>query len=109
MNILDIIDEFNGEFKKAVNNLPCVRADEIGLDRRAGYAYVDSDNELIIVPTEYIRSFNYYGGFEYVDDGTTITAGDYKIYGTGGNSNHNRIESAIEHYRMLVDKSDEEE
>jgi len=102
MDILDIIDEAINKVEQAVHQLPRVRADEIGLDRRAGFVYVDTDNQVIIAESGHIRSLEYYGGFEYIDDDCTQTIGQFKIYGVEETS---RVRDAIKFYL----KEDEEE
>lgn len=48
-----------------VRSLPKVNAEKLGLDRRAGYVYVDEVSGVII--SESSRSLEYYGCFEYAD------------------------------------------
>lgn len=94
-DLLNIIDDAMDTFERAVNELPRVNASKIGLDTRAGYVYVDTENELIIAKNNYIRSLDYYGGFEYVDDDAVTEFGDYKIYGT---MHDRRVLNAIDFY-----------
>jgi hypothetical protein len=55
-----------------------VSASDLGLDIRCGRAYVDED--CIVVNDANARSFNYYGGFEYINDEDVRKVGDYVIY-----------------------------
>lgn len=106
MSILDVIDELNYKLECAINDLPKVRADKIGLDSRAGAVYVDVDNDLIITGHHNVRSLEYYGGFEYIDDEATMSVGEFKIYGIEQND---RVEDALEFYKQHTAAEDEEE
>jgi len=52
----------------------------LGLDNRCGSAYVGENLDCIIVDSGNLRSFNYYGGFEYVDDEDKTCLGDYTVF-----------------------------
>jgi hypothetical protein len=56
-----------------------VQASELGLDIRCGRAYVDEAMECIVVDGD-ARSYNYYGGFEYIDAEDIRKLGDYTIF-----------------------------
>jgi len=96
MDLLDIVDGVIEQVEQAVHQLPRIRADEIGLDRRAGFVYIDTDTKVIIAEGHNIRSLEYYGGFEYVDNDSTQTIGQFKIYGVEETS---RVQRALEFYR----------
>jgi hypothetical protein len=69
-----------------------VSATELGLDQRCGFAYVDEDMECIVVDDARARSFNYYGGFEYIADEDKRALGDYVIY----MSTSDRVQDALD-------------
>lgn len=69
MSIQSLIDTFNSDIDAAIKALPFLRADKLGLDRRAGAVYVDAGNRAIYCPVGNLRAFDYYGGMEYVKDG----------------------------------------
>ena len=94
--LLNIIDDAVEAFSRELSELPRVNAKEIGLDPRAGYVYVDVDEELIIADHRNIRSLDYYGGFEYVDEDATQTFGDFKIYMTDGEDD--RVRCALDFF-----------
>ena len=75
---LELIDEVQDMVERHVQGLRRVRADDLGLDYRCGRAYVDAD--CIIVDAGNARSFDYYGGFEYIDAEDKRQLGDYVVY-----------------------------
>ena len=79
-NIMDLADEVQDMVERQVAGMRRVSATELGLDQRCGFAYVDEDMEAIVVDDARARSFNYYGGFEYISDEDKRTLGDYVIY-----------------------------
>ena len=79
-NILDLADEVQDMVERQVAGMRRVSATELGLDQRCGFAYVDEDMEAIVVDDARARSFNYYGGFEYINDEDKRTLGDYVVY-----------------------------
>jgi len=93
-SINDIIEQAREDVESVMDSLPRVRADEIGLDSRAGYVHVDVDNGQIIARRSYISSLEYYGGFEYVNNDCKISFGDVKIY----TSNDDRVAEALDYY-----------
>jgi len=79
-NILDLADEVQDMVERQVAGMRRVSATELGLDQRCGFAYVDEDMQAIVVDDSRARSFNYYGGFEYIDSEDKRMLGDYVIY-----------------------------
>ena len=79
-NIMDLADEVQDMIERQVAGMKRVSASDLGLDNRCGFAYVDEDMEAIVVDDARARSFNYYGGFEYISDEDKRTLGDYVIY-----------------------------
>ena len=79
-NLLDLIDEVQDMVERQVQGMRRVSATELGLDLRCGSAYVDDNMEYIVVDSGNARSYNYYGGFEYIDDEDKRTLGDYVVY-----------------------------
>jgi hypothetical protein len=77
-SMLDLIDEVQDCVERQVQGMRRVRASELGLDDRCGRAYVDED--CIVVESGNARSYNYYGGFEYIDSEDIRTLGDYVVY-----------------------------
>jgi hypothetical protein len=89
-SMLDLIDEVQDCVERQVQGMRRVRASELGLDDRCGRAYVDED--CIVVESGNARSYNYYGGFEYIDSEDVRTLGDYVVYlNTAG-----RVQEALE-------------
>jgi hypothetical protein len=79
-NMMDLVDEVQDLVERQVAGMRRVSASDLGLDPRCGFAYVDEDMECIVVDEARARSFNYYGGFEYIADEDKRTLGDYVIY-----------------------------
>ena len=69
-----------------------VSAEAVGLDRRAGYVFVSTEEGWIAAVAGNVRSLEYYGGFEYVDDKLSI--GEMTFY----SSDSSRVADAIEYY-----------
>jgi hypothetical protein len=57
-----------------------VSAVDLGLDVRCGRAYVGENNDCIVVDSGNARSYDYYGGFEYIADEDKRVVGDYVVY-----------------------------
>lgn len=99
--IADIIYDVEHQLDNLVQDLPRVTANKIGLDIRAGRVWIDLDSQLIIVGDDSVRTLEYYGGFEYVDDACTVTIGRYKIY----NAESSRVEGCLQQYEELVEET----
>jgi hypothetical protein len=76
--MLDLVDEVQDMVERQVQGMRRVSASDLGLDIRCGRAYVDED--CIVVDAGNARSYNYYGGFEYIDECDVRTVGDYVVY-----------------------------
>jgi len=77
---LEMIDEIQYQVERHVQGLRRVSAVDLGLDVRCGRAYVGENNDCIVVDEGNARSYNYYGGFEYIDSEDVRKIGDYVIY-----------------------------
>ena len=77
-SMMDLVDEIQDMVDRQVQGMRRVSASDLGLDIRCGRAYVDED--CIVVNDANARSFNYYGGFEYINDEDVRKVGDYVIY-----------------------------
>jgi hypothetical protein len=77
-SMMDLVDEIQDMVERQVQGMRRVSASDLGLDIRCGRAYVDED--CIVVDDANARSFNYYGGFEYINDEDVRKVGDYVIY-----------------------------
>ncbi len=69
-----------------------VSAEAVGLDHRAGYVFVSTEEGWIAAVAGNVRSLEYYGGFEYVDD--KLSVGEMTFY----SSDSSRVADAIEYY-----------
>jgi len=76
---LEMIDEIQYIVERHVQGLRRVSANDLGLDIRCGRAYVGENMDCIVVDGD-AGSFNYYGGFEYVDDEDKQTLGGYTFF-----------------------------
>ena len=77
-SMMDLVEEVEDLVERQVQGMRRVTASELGLDPRCGRAYVDED--CIVVDEANARCFNYYGGFEYIDDGDVRKVGQYVVY-----------------------------
>ena len=77
---LEMLDEIQYQVERHVQGLRRVSASEMGLDVRCGRAYVGENHDCIVVDSGNERSYNYYGGFEYIDSEDVRKIGDYVIY-----------------------------
>jgi hypothetical protein len=89
-SVSELADAVNELVERHVRSMRRVTATELGLDVRCGSAWVDEDT--IVCDGYDRRTFNYYGGFEYVDKGCVQVLGDYTFY----SADDSRIADAIE-------------
>ena len=103
--ILNLVQDLEDQIRNTVQDLPYVPADELGLDRRAGYRlWIDED--AIIVNKNDDRVLQYYGGFEYVDTNARIECGDYVIY----TNDDSRVQDCLDFfYENLASLAEAEE
>jgi hypothetical protein len=92
-SMMDLLDEVQDQVERQVAGMRRVTANELGLDPRCGRAYVDED--CIVVEGDG-RSFNYYGGFEYIDSEDVRKLGDYTIYLATASRVQDALESLME-------------
>lgn len=77
--MLDAIESATFTLQQQVDKMRYVQPDELGIDRRAAYR-VWVDKTCVVIERGDLRSFNYYGGGEYVDEEHVYQVGDYVIY-----------------------------
>lgn len=102
-NIPSIITEAREAFRAELKDLPKVSAKMFDLDERAGSAWVDLPNSLIIVNENNARSLNYYGGFEYVDSECIKRFDEYTIF---CGLYCDRVDKALEIYEVNLDEEE---
>ena len=95
MNLEDLRDQINALVKTKLYEAIAVKAEQLGLDPRAGYKlYISNDEDTFIaVHKDNRRSLDYYGGFEYIDKEFVLELGDYVFY-----TDHERVFDAIDTY-----------
>jgi mannose/cellobiose epimerase-like protein (N-acyl-D-glucosamine 2-epimerase family) len=91
--VLNLVYDLEDQIRNQVAGLPCVRAEELGLDRRAAYS-VWIDEDALIVRKDEDRTLQYYGGFEYVDKDARTEVGNYVIY----TNDDSRVADCLEQY-----------
>lgn len=91
--VLNLVYDLEDQIRNTVRELPCVRSEELGLDRRAAYS-VWIDEDTLIVRKDEDRTLQYYGGFEYVDANARTEVGNYVIYTTDSD----RVADCLEQY-----------
>jgi hypothetical protein len=89
---LDMIDCVNEVVERHVRKMDRVTANDLGLDMRCGRVFVDRNEEVIAV--ECSRSIDYYGGFEYINEGEgRTTCGSYTFF----NTESSRVQDCFDH------------
>ena len=78
-----------------------VSAEDVGLDFRAGYVFVSTEEGWIA--SRNTRSLEYYGGFEYIDYEYKVVVGEITFY----SSEHSRVSDAIEYFTKLQNSQGE--
>jgi hypothetical protein len=99
---LDMIDAVNEVVERNIrNNFVQTPASDLGLDIRCGRVLVDAADEIIAVPNHNIRGLDYYGGFEYIEEGDgRVTVGDYTFF----TSDNERVTDCFKSLRESVDE-----
>jgi hypothetical protein len=92
--VLALVQDLETQIRNTVAALPEVRAEDLGLDRRAAYTIWVDDDALIVSKNE-DRTLQYFGGFEYVDSRSRIEVGDYVIY----TDDDSRVYDCLDYYR----------
>lgn len=103
IDIRKIIEQAEDEIEHVLNDCPYVKSSDLGLDYRCGKAYVGDD--CIVVESSYVNTFNYYGGFEYVDKRGVQELGRYTVFYAGWDD---RIRQAIDDYNDVYDEEEVE-
>ena len=80
-----------------------VSAEAVGLDHRAGYVFVSTEEGWIA--SRNTRSLEYYGGFEYIGEEYRVTVGEITFY----SSDHSRVADAIEYYNDEQQRKEDDE
>jgi len=96
--VLDLMQDLETQILNTVASLPEVRAEDLGLDRRAAYTlWIDED--AVIVRKSEDRTLQYFGGFEYVDSSARMECGDYVIY----TNDDSRVYDCLDYYNEQVE------
>jgi hypothetical protein len=103
-SVLDLADEVQDMVERHVQGMRRVSAVELGLDMRCGRAYVDEDMQAIVVDAGNARSYDYYGGFEYIDDEDKRTLGDYVVYLDSSDRVRDALECLMEREGLCEDE-----
>ena len=101
---LDMIDAVNEVVERNIRTkFTQVPASDLGLDNRCGRLLVDIVDEVIAVPNHNIRTLDYYGGFEYINEGEgRVTVGDYTFF----TSDNERVNDCFNALRDSIDVDD---
>lgn len=104
-SMMDLVDEVQDMVERQVQGMIRVSASDLGLDNRCGRAYIDGNMDCIVVDAGNARSYDYYGGFEYIADEDKRVLGDYVIY----LNTCDRVQDAIECYMEKEGMCDSED
>ena len=99
---LDMIDSVKEVVERNIRSkFNQVPASDLGLDLRCGRVLIDAVDEVIAVPNHNIRMLDYYGGFEYIEEGNgRTTIGDYTFF----TSDNERVNDCFEALRSSIDE-----
>lgn len=106
-NMMDLADEVQDMVERQVMGMKRVSATQLGLDQRCGFAYVDEDMQCIVVDGARARSFDYYGGFEYIDSEDKRALGDYVIYMDTADRVRDALEALMEREGMCESENED--
>lgn len=81
---MDMIDAVNEVVERNIrSNFEQWPASKVGLDIRCGRVMIDVRDQVIAVPNHNVREIDYYGGFEYIEEGNGRTVvGDWTFFTT---------------------------
>lgn len=90
----EMVDAINTVVERNLYELATeVTAEDLGLDRRAGYRLLVTEDYIIVYASNR-GVLDYYGGFEYVDAGCVSQMGDYVFY----SAEDDRVADCLEYY-----------
>ena len=104
---LSMLDEVSYAVERHVQGLRRVSAVELGLDARCGRAYVSDSLDCIVVDGD-ARSFNYYGGFEYVDAEDRRSMGEYTFFMDTSDRVRDALEALMERDGLCEEEGNED-
>ena len=93
-NASEFIEEIKANINDWVQQQRVVKSIELGLDQRAGWSLIVSD-DAVICPKHSDGSLQYYGGFEYIKE-HRVELGDYVFY----LREDSRVESCFDYLAM---------
>lgn len=102
----NVIEEIDSLVEDVIVDMRKTTGKDCGLDDRCGTVWVSKDCIAIRANTK--KSFEYYGGLEYVDRDEVVELPGYVIY----SAEHHRISSMIMHYESEygdLEETEEEE
>lgn len=101
-SLLGLADSVDSTFTQMINEgfILAANGKDIGLDERVGKVYIDLNDRLIIVHKSTQNKLNYYGGFEYVNDGHIVYLGQYIMY----SAESDRVAKSIEIFEADMER-----
>lgn len=102
-SVSDMVDAVNEMVERNLREMTTeVEAKQLGLDPRAGYRLMVTE-EYIVVYASNRGVLDYYGGFEYVDSNSVSQLGDYVFY----SAEDDRVADCLEQYFQTEDDEDD--
>lgn len=94
MSFFNLVSDVDDLVQSFLHTLEEVKADQLGLDSRAGYSLF-VNNECIAVSKHSDGSLRYYGGFEYIDSEYRTELADVVFY----SAEADRVADCIEFFK----------
>ena len=98
--VAELVFDLEYEIHKVIRDLPCVNAEQLGLDYRAASTVWIDDDALIVLKSQ-DRTLQYYGGFEYIDSEYRMEVGKYVIY----TSESSRVRDCFDCYEESLEEA----
>jgi hypothetical protein len=97
-----VIEEIDNLVEDVIQKMTKTSGSDCGLDERCGRLWISKD--CIAIRSTSQKTFEYYGGLEYVDREEVVSLGDYVIY----SADAQRISSMIGYYENKHGELEEE-
>lgn len=110
MKLQTLLDSVAEMVEEMLESASYFTAEEMGFDRRACHSAIYATKEWLAIPASSRRTFDYYGGMEYVKPENVQALGEYVIY-MRESPDGEECERVARHIDRVIesDETDEEE